>query len=125
MLGEAFKDPTHYNLMVINPVGTAARTKAKVIIIMSLIMTGLSLCEPLGVGGVGVPVDDAADEGGLILDTFLNIAASGELADSPKSSVTVTRFILITIKKNSHTKPKTIKFRIQTLEIMFNLKLKK
>lgn len=110
--------------MVINPVGTAARTKAKVIIIMSLIMTGLSLCEPLGVGGLGVPVDDAADEGGLILDTFLNIAASGELGDSPKSSVTITRFILITIIKNSHTKPKTIKFRIQTVEIMFNLKLK-
>lgn len=90
--------------MLINPVGTAPRTKARVTIITSLIMTGLSFCEPLGVGVAGVPVDDAADEGGLIFDTFLNIAASGELGDRPNSSVTITiRFILITIK-NSHNK---------------------
>ncbi|GAU16659.1 hypothetical protein TSUD_326090 [Trifolium subterraneum] len=66
----------------------------KVTIITSVIITGLRLYEPLddgvGVVGVVVPVDEADDEdaGGFIFEAFVKIAASGELGDKPKSSVT-------------------------------------
>jgi hypothetical protein len=73
---------------------TAPRTMANVTIITSVIITGLRLYESLdgvGVDGVVVPVDEADDEedaGGFIFEAFLKIAASGELGDKPKSSVT-------------------------------------
>jgi len=85
--------------MLINPAGTAARTMAKVTVITLLIMTGLRLDEPpvlAGVGVIGVAVvAAAADEGGFVFEAFLKIAASGEFADRPRSSVTTPIFMLL------------------------------
>jgi hypothetical protein len=82
---------------------TAPRTMANVTIITSVIITGLRLYESLdgvGVVGVVVPVDEADDEedaGGFIFEAFLKIAASGELGDKPKSSVTNIFILCISI----------------------------
>jgi len=84
--------------MLINPAGTAARTMAKITVITLLVMTGLRLDEPLrlaGVGVVGVAVDAAADGEGFVFEAFLKIAASGELADRPRSSVTTPIVMLL------------------------------
>lgn len=77
-------------MLLINPVGTEATTMAKVTIITLLIITGLRLDEPPVLAGVvgDVVVAAAADEGGFVFETFLKIAASGELGDRPRNSVT-------------------------------------
>lgn len=66
---------------------------------MSVIIRGLRKDEPLGlvVAVVGSAVAEEA-EGGVSFDAFVKIAASGELGDRPRSSVTIQIVMCILVK---------------------------